>query len=82
MAIVVTHKQKGGQFVVLGANYTKWKSSRASRLFGDLFPVEEEGAARVLAVCGADGVIQFGDADAFVVTGIDGKAPRDLLGSA
>lgn len=79
MAIVVTHKQKGGQFVVLGANYTKWKSSRASRLFGDLFPVEEEGAVRVLTVCGADGVIQFGDADAFVVTAIDGQTPQQLL---
>jgi hypothetical protein len=81
MAIVVTHKQQGGRFVVLGANYTKWKTARGSAVFGDLFPVEKEGADRVLTVCGADGVIQFGDADEFVVLTIDGQSPEQLLGS-
>ncbi|MBL8736915.1 MAG: hypothetical protein JNL12_10850 [Planctomycetes bacterium] len=79
MAIVVTHKEKGGRFVVLGANLAKWKTARAHALLGDFFPVEQEGADRVLVVCGADGVIQFGDADAFVVVEIDGVQPARLL---
>ena len=79
MAIVVTHKEKGGRFVVLGANLAKWKTARAHALLGDILPVEQSGADRVLVVCGADGVIQFGDADAFVVLEIDGVPPARLL---
>jgi hypothetical protein len=82
MAILVRHKKTNGRFAVLGANFTMWKTARGSALFGDLFPVERQGAARVLTVCGADGVIQFGDADEFVVEAIDGRSPQDLLGSA
>lgn len=82
MAIVVTHKQKGGRFVVLGANFSRWKTARGHALLGDWLPVHEEGAARVLTVCGANGVIQFGNADEFTVVSIDGTTPQDLLGEA
>jgi hypothetical protein len=79
MAIIVTHRQRGGRFAVLGANLAKWKTARSHALLGDLFPVEKEGADRVLVLCGADGVIQFGDADAFQVVEIDGRTPGELL---
>ncbi|MCU0863320.1 MAG: hypothetical protein MUC36_05990 [Planctomycetes bacterium] len=79
MATIVKHKATGARFVVIGANLAKWKTARAHVLLGDLFPVENEGADRVLVVCGADGVIQFGDADAFVVVEVDGRAPGELL---
>ena len=82
MAILVRHRESGGRFAVLGANFTMWKSARGSAVFGDLFPVEEEGAARVLVMCDADGVIEFGHADDFVVEAIDGRSPQDLLGSS
>ena len=80
MAIIVTHKEKGGRFAVLGANFDPWKTARGDALFGNLFPVEREGAVRVVTVCGADGVIQFADADKFRVLSIDGKTPQELLG--
>jgi hypothetical protein len=82
MATIVTHLKEGGRFVVLGANYAKWKSARAHRFLGDMFPVEEGGAVRVLTVAGADGKIQFGNADEFRVLEVDGVAVAQLLGAS
>jgi hypothetical protein len=82
MATIVTHLKEGGRFVVLGANYVRWKSARAHRLLGDMFPVEESGAVRVLSVAGADGKIQFGNADEFRVLEVDGVATAQLLGAS
>lgn len=81
MAIVVTHATKGGRFVVLGANFARWESAHGNWFLGGLVPVMKQGTARVLTVCGADGKIQFGDADAFTVIEIDGKSPSALLGA-
>lgn len=80
MAIIVTHVTKGGRFVVLGANFTRWESAHGHWFLGNLDPVTHQGTARVLTVCGPDGKIQFGDADAFTVVEIDGRRPNDLLG--
>jgi hypothetical protein len=74
MATIVKHKATGARFVVIGANLAKWKTA-----YGNWVPVENEGADRVLVVCGADGLLQFGDADAFVVVEVDGRAPGELL---
>ena len=79
MATIVTHKSKGGRFVLLGASQSVWKTAHGSAVFGNLAPVKEEGAVRALAFCGADGVIQFGDADQFAVLSIDGQSPAELL---
>jgi len=73
MAIVVTHVDKGGRFVVLGANASKWATSAGHPIFGNWAPVREEGTVRVVAVCGADGRIQFADADQLRVVEIDGQ---------
>ncbi|MBL8753769.1 MAG: hypothetical protein JNK15_10755 [Planctomycetes bacterium] len=80
MAIIVTHVDKGGRFVVLGASVSKWATSTGHVLFGDLAPVEKSGVVRSVAVCGADGKIQFADADQLRVVSIDGKTPQELLG--
>lgn len=82
MAIVVTHKEEGGRFVLLGASFTKWKSVRASLMFGMLGPVEKDGDARVLSICGADGVIRFVNGVDYVVVAVDGKSPADVLSGA
>ncbi len=80
MAILVTHVEKGGRFVVLGASASKWATSRGSAIFGNFAPVEESGYVRSIAVCGADGRIQFADGDQLRVVSIDGKTPQELLG--
>lgn len=82
MAIVVTHKEKGGRFVVLGASYSEWRTARGSAVFGELLPVERSGSSRCVVVCGKDGVIQFPAADDLVVVSIDGRPPADVLGDA
>lgn len=78
MAIVVTHKEKGGKFAVLGANFNKWVTSHNSSLFQ--IPVYDEGSDRILVVTGQDGRIQFAHADEFRVLTIDGVAIADALG--
>lgn len=82
MAIVVTHKEKGGRFVVLGASASKWATSRGHAVFNNLAPVEREGMVRAVAVCGADGVIQFAEPDQLRVLEVDGQPIAALLGSA
>ena len=82
MATIVTHRQFGGRFVVLGANLAVWKTARGHALFGHWEPVEKSGTARVLTVAGADGKIQFGNADEFRVVEVDGVALAELLGAS
>jgi hypothetical protein len=82
MAVIVTHKQSGGRFVVLGANASKWATSRGDWLFGNLAPVEKEGTLRVVVIAGADGVIQFANGDELRVLEADGQPLAALLGSA
>jgi hypothetical protein len=80
MAIIVTHVEHGGRFVVLGASASKWATATGHAFFGDLVPVEKSGMVRSVAVCGADGKIQFADGDQLRVVSIDGKTPQELLG--
>lgn len=80
MATIVRHRPTDRHFVLLGASYSKWRSSRASPIFGDLVPVDEEGATKALTVCDAQGQVHFYPAAEFEVVEIDRKAPADILG--
>lgn len=79
MAIVVTHKERGGRFVLLGTNASKWATSTGHPVFGNWAPIRDEGTMRVATVCGADGVMQFVDADAMRVVEVDGVPLATLL---
>lgn len=79
MATIVTHVEKGGRYVLLGASFSRWKTARGSALGGNLFPVEQEGDTRVLALCGADGIVKWTDAVNFRVVEIDGVPIADVL---
>lgn len=79
MAIVVMHKERGGRFVLLGAKASKWATSTGHPILGNWSPIRDEGTLRVAAVCGADGAIQFVDADAMRVVEVDGVPVSALL---
>lgn len=79
MVTIVTHVEKGGRYVLLGASFSKWKTSRGSALGGNLFPVEEEGDTRVLAVSGADGIVRWVESKQFRVLEVDGVPLADAV---
>ena len=80
MSTIARHRPTGATFAVIGASYNEWRTAREHRLLGDLFPVEKSGNVRLLVVCGADGRVQFGNADDFEIVTIDGRTPAELLG--
>ena len=79
MATIVTHVERGGRYVLLGASFSRWKTSRGSALGGNLFPVEEEGDTRVLALCGPDGIVRWSEAKHYRVLEVDGVAVAEVL---
>ncbi len=85
MATIVEYtkegKQQGKRFILLGAGYGMFKSTRTDLILGNLFPAEERGSQSKLAVCNENGNVLWGDADDLVVMSVDGVAPRSLLSS-
>jgi len=51
MAIIVKHKQTLKKYIFLGVGYGTYKATRPSFIGGNLFPNEEDGEKRVVAVC-------------------------------
>jgi len=81
MATIVEHRTTRGRYVVLGASYSMWKSARASRILGDLFPVEEEGTIKAVAVCDASGDLHYFSSDLLKVISVDGVDVNEILGA-
>ena len=83
MATIVEYtkegEHQGKRFILLGAGYGMFRSTRPGLLFGNLFPAEEKGSQSKLAVCDEDGKVLWGDADDLVVVSVDGVDPRSLL---
>ena len=82
MATIVTHKEKGGRYAVLGAGFGMFRTARPSMIFGNLAPSTDEGSESVLALCDGQGEVAFGRAKEFRVVSIDGQSPDAILTNA
>lgn len=72
MAIVVEHRKTLKKFILLGVGYGTYKATRPSFIGGNLFPNEEEGETRVVAVCDKNGNIIWFSPNKLRVVEIDG----------
>lgn len=59
MAIIVKHKENSNIYAVIGAGLGMYKATKPSFLGGTLFPDEEEGVSRTVAVCDKDGICNY-----------------------
>ena len=80
MATVVTHKTKGGEYLLLGAGFGAYKATRPSLFFGNLAPSEEGGELPVVLLCDRTGKVGWVKSEDIEVIRVDGSAPADLLG--
>ncbi|WP_432409565.1 hypothetical protein [Wukongibacter sp. M2B1] len=78
MAIVVKHKVTLQRFIFLGVGYGMYKATRPGFIGGNLFPDEEEGEARIAAVCDKDGNIHWISPNKLKVIEVDGVKLEDL----
>lgn len=72
MPIVVEHRKTLKKFILLGVGYGTYKATRPSFIGGNLFPNEEEGETRVVAVCDKNGNIIWFSPNKLRVVEIDG----------
>lgn len=80
MATIVKVRGQEDRFVLLGTGFGMMKSARASRLLGDLFPVENAQEATMAALSDAEGRIHWFPSRDLEVISIDGISPADHLG--
>ena len=79
MAIVVTHKEYEGQFILVGAGYGAVKATRPSLFFGNLAPTEETGEHSLVLLCRDDGRVGWVDSSGVRVVSVDGQSPAAIL---
>ncbi len=79
MAVFVRHKESGKRFLLVGAGFGAWASARPDRILGNILPAEEKGTLPRVAICDAEGNIEWVRSDEVSVVEIDGATPADLL---
>jgi hypothetical protein len=80
MATIVTHKIKGGEYILLGAGYGAYKATRPSLFFGNLAPSEDGGELPMVLLCGPSGEVGWVPSEDIEVVRVDGDTPAELLG--
>lgn len=81
MPTIVEHRTSLRRYALLGASYSTWKSARANRILGDLFPVEGEGTIRAVAVCDSSGQVLYFPSEMIKVISVDGVDVNEILGA-
>lgn len=80
MATVVEHKPTGRRFLLIGAGYGMFASSRPSFIGGALFPTTSEETMPLIAVTDATGQIGWLASSDLRVVRIDGVKPGVVEG--
>ncbi|MDX9912183.1 MAG: hypothetical protein RBS39_10155 [Phycisphaerales bacterium] len=80
MATIIEHRPTGRRYILLGAGYGVWASSRPNRVLGDLFAHDRSGENHMLYVCDADGDVFWLHPNEARVVEVDGRAPGGVLG--
>ena len=79
MATIVTHKDEGGKYILLGAGFGVYKATRPSLFLGNLAPSEEGGEVSMVFLCDRTGKVGWVKSEDIRVISIDGSAPADLV---
>lgn len=82
MPVIVRHKESHARYVLLGAGFGAYKTSRPGLLFGNWGPSEESGDKRVVLVSNADGEIGWIESELLEVESIDGQTAAAVLGES
>lgn len=72
MAIIVCHRKTNKKYILLGAGFGAYKSSRPSFLGGNIFPNEQEGTFKMVSVCDRFGNIKWFEYSKLKVIEVDG----------
>ncbi len=79
MATIVRHHDDGADYILLGAGYGLYKSSRPSFFFGNLAPTEDSSSYSLVLISDGTGKVGWVRSEDITVVTVDGKAPADLL---
>ena len=82
MATVVVYRPTGVRYVLLGAGYAAFQSSRPSAFMGNLASTNKSGRYEVVYVCDANGEIAFVNSKYLRVVSVDGQSVQSALGPA
>ena len=82
MATIVTHKESGREYILLGAGYGAYKATRPSFFFGNLAPREEAGEHSLVLICDSTGEVGWVNSEDIKVVRVDGQSPADALRNA
>lgn len=79
MAIIVEHKELKGEYILIGAGFGAYKTSRPAVFIANHLPKEDSGEMTMVAVCNEDGEIGWFNSDELIVKKVDEVSPRDIL---
>ena len=78
MATMVKHEKTGHKYILLGAGFGMYMSSKPHAFFGDLVADKKEGQMALVTVCNHEGNIGWLPSEEVTVVSIDGKRLRDF----
>ena len=79
MAVIVQHKKSKNRYVLLGAGFAAYKSTRPGAITGSWAPVTDGKEVRAVLVCDAAGATLWIESDALEVVSIDGQTAAEVL---
>ena len=79
MTVIVSRKDSGERFLVIGAGLGKWSRSHSHAVFGNWAPVQESRTHSLLALSDAEGRTGWIDSAQLRVESAGGYPPRAIL---
>lgn len=79
MATLVKNNTNGKYYYLLGTSYSFYKDTVPSFFGGNLFPNEDEGEAKIGAVCNEQGEIEWFPTEELKVVEVDGIKVSELI---
>lgn len=81
MVTIVKHITTDKNYILIGAGFAAYKTSKPSTFIANRVPVSDEGQISMVAVCDENGKIQWLNTDEIKVVEVDGTSPHNILGN-
>jgi hypothetical protein len=79
MVTIVKHINTGKKYILIGAGFAAYKTSKPPTFIANRLPKSDEEEISMVAVCDENGEIEWLSTDEFKVVKVDGNSPLNIL---
>lgn len=79
MVTIVKHITTDKKYILIGAGFAAYKTSKPATFIANRVPISDEGEISMVAVCDENGKIEWLNTDEIKVVKVDGNSPLNIL---